>query len=39
MNGGAFMFMVMAILAVGLLAFSYTKPGKKMFHLEYDEED
>ena len=32
------MFMVMAIIAVGIFAFSYTRPGKKIFNLERDDE-
>jgi hypothetical protein len=34
MNSGVFIFMVLAIIAVGLLVFSYTKAGKRAFYLD-----
>jgi hypothetical protein len=39
MNAGAFMFLVLAILSTGLLVFSYTKTGKKVFNLDVTEEE
>jgi Na+/H+-dicarboxylate symporter len=38
MNGGVFIFMALAAIVVGLVAFSYTKPGKKIFQPEYNDE-
>jgi hypothetical protein len=34
MNAGIFMFGALAALAAGLLLFSYTKAGKKAFHMD-----
>jgi hypothetical protein len=31
--------MCLAAIAVGILVFSYTKPGKKIFQPEYDDEE
>jgi hypothetical protein len=39
MNGGVFIFMCIAIIAVGLFIYSYTKPGRKFFRPEYDDEE
>jgi hypothetical protein len=39
MNAGVFFFMCLAIIAMGILVFSYTtKKGREFFRPEYDDE-